>query len=559
MTNDYPWQKHYDPGVPRTLQPYPEITSLDVLADCLKQRPEHPLAIFRDREVSYLEVEDHSNALATALMARAVKKGDRVICLFLNCPQSFIGFFAIWKAGAIVVPLNPMYTPFELERSINDVEAEVAIVGSTYYQAVKSFQPRTKLRLVIASDVDTYASSPMKKEGDSVNLEKGDVWWSDLIDHYRNAPRPSVKVNSSDTAVILFSGGTTGTPKGVMGSHHSIIITAMVHREWGKSVTVEWEDKTLVPLPLFHSFGVYVSFGVLLMSHMAQVLIENPRDIKNVVDTIRNHKIASVPVTPTTLIAILNYPGLKSDDLRSLRRVASGAAPLMSETKEQFEKLISGIVVEGYGLTESGIVGASFPVKGKWKQGSVGIPPTDVVVRIVDIATGTKILKQGEIGEIAIKAPQLMQGYWKRPEETAETLRDGWLYTGDVGYMDEDSYLFLTSRKKDLIKCGGFQVWPREIEEILMMHPAVAEVCVGGISDPRQVEAVKAWVVFKEGQQATQEELQKFCREKLTGYKVPRFFEFRKDLPKTLAGKVLRRILQDEEKEKQSNMKESPH
>jgi long-chain acyl-CoA synthetase len=554
---DYPWVNHYEAGVPHTLRPYPKITVLDVLADTLKQRPEHPLAIFQGREVSHREVEEHSNALAAALIAGGVKKGDRVISLFLNCPQSFIAFFAIWKAGAIVVPLNPLYTPFELERSINGVGAEVAVIGSTYYQAVKSFQPHTKLRLVIASDVETYVKLPMKREGDSIKLEKGDVWWTDLIEKYKGSPRPKVKVSPSETALILFSGGTTGTPKGVMGSHHSIIITAMVHKAWYRSVIVEWEDKVLVPLPLFHAFGVYVSFGSWLMCHIPQVLIQNPRDIKTMVDTIRDYRITAVSVTPTTLIAILNYPGLKSDDLRSLTRVGSGAAPLMSETKHQFEKLISGPIVEGYGLTESGIVGATFPVKGKWKQGSVGLPPMDVVVRIVDIATGTRKLKQGEIGEIIIKAPQLMQGYWKRSEETAQTLRDGWLYTGDIGYMDEDSFLFLTSRKKDLIKCGGFQVWPREIEEILMMHPAVAEVCVGGIPDPRQGEAVKAWVILKEGLQATQEELQQFCREKLTGYKVPRFFEFRKDLPKTMVGKVLRRILQDEEKEKQEKIKQA--
>jgi len=546
----YVWFKSYDPGVPHTLQPYPEITALDVLADCLKERPEYPLAIFKGREVSYREVEEHSNALARALIVNGVKKGDRVICLFLNCPQSFIAFFAIWKAGGIVVPLNPFYTPFELERSINDVEAEVAIAGSTYYQAVKSFQPHTKLRLVIASDLDTYTKSPSKKEGDSVRLDKGDLWWSDLIDKYSGSPRPTIKVDKSDTALILFSGGTTGTPKGVMGSHHSIIITAMFHRAWYKSVREEWKDKALVPLPLFHSFGVYVCFGSHLINHMPQLLIQNPRDIKNVVNNIRDYKIASVSVTPTTLISILNYPDLKPDDLRSLKVIGSGAAPLMAETKHQFEKFISGPIIEGYGLTESGIVGANFPLKGKWKQSSVGVPPIDVVVRIMDIETGTKELKTGEEGEITIKALQLMQGYWKRPEETAETLRNGWLYTGDIGYMDEDGYLFITSRKKDLIKCGGFQVWPREIEEILMMHPAIADVCVAGIPDPRQVEAVKAWVVLKTGQRATPEELHDFCREKLTGYKVPRFFEFRNDLPKTLVGKVLRRVLQDEEKAK---------
>lgn len=547
---DYPWLKNYDPGVPHTLQPYPDITVLDVLTDSLKQRPEHPLAIFQGREVSLREVEEHSNALSKALIANGVKKGDRVISLFLNCPQSFIAFFAIWKAGGIVVPLNPFYTSFELEHAVSDVEAEVAIVGSTYYKTVKSFQPHTKLRLVVVSDLDTYAQSPSKREGDSVRLEKGDLWWSDLTEKYNGVARPDVKVNTSDTALILFSGGTTGIPKGVMCSHHSLTITAKFHEAWYKSGINKWVDKSLVPLPLFHSFGVYVSFGASFTRHIPQVLIQNPRDIKNIVDTIRNYKIASVSVTPTTLNAILNYPDLKPDDLRSLKRVSSGAAPMTADTKHRFEKLTSGPVIEGYGLTESGIVGANFPFKGKWKQGSVGVPQIDVVVRIMDPDTGKKELKTGEEGEITIKALQLMQGYWKRPEETAETLRNGWLYTGDIGYMDEEGYLFITSRKKDLIKCGGFQVWPREIEEILMMHPAVAEVCVGGIPDPRQVEAVKAWVVLKDGRQATPEELQKFCREKLTGYKIPRFFEFRNDLPKTLVGKVLRRILQDEEKAK---------
>ncbi|MDD5312619.1 MAG: AMP-binding protein [Dehalococcoidia bacterium] len=547
---DYPWFQSYDPGVPRTLQPYPQITVLDILADGLKQRPEHPLCIFQGREVSYREIEEHSNALANALVAGGVEKGDRVICLFLNSPQSFVAFFAVWKAGGIVVPLNPLYTPFELERSIKDVEAGAAIIDSQYYHTVKSFQDRTKLRRLIVSDVDTYSRLPMKKEGGSVFLEKGDAWWTDLVEKYRGLSRPAIEVSPSDTALILFSGGTTGTPKGVMCAHHAIIITGSAHQAWYKSVTVQWEDRALVMLPLFHSFGVYVSFGSLLMGHIPQVLILNARDIKDMVESIRKYKVASMSATPTTFIAILNYPGLKPDDLRSLKRAGSGAAPLMAETKHEFEKYIGGPIIEGYGLTESGIVGGTFPVKGKWKQGAVGVPLPDVVVRIMDIETGTKELQTGETGEVVIKAPQLMQAFWKRPEETAQTLRDGWLYTGDIGYQDGDGYLFLTSRKKDLIKCGGFQVWPREIEEIIMTHPAVAEVCVAGIPDARQTEAVKAWVILKEGKQATPEELQIFCKEKLTGYKVPRFFEFRKELPKTLVGKVLRRVLQEEEKAK---------
>ena len=237
---DYPWFKNYDPGVPHTLQPYPAITILDVLADSVKERSEHPVVIFQGREVSLREMEEHSNALARALIASGVKKGDRVISLFLNCPQNFIAFFAIWKVGGIVVPLNPFYTPFELERSINDVEAEVAIVGSTYYQTVKSFQPNTKLRLVIASDLDTYAHSPSKSEGDSVKLGKGDFWWSDLMEKYTGVPRPEVKVAISDTALILFSGGTTGIPKGVMCSHQSLTITAKFHEAWYKAGINKW-------------------------------------------------------------------------------------------------------------------------------------------------------------------------------------------------------------------------------------------------------------------------------------------------------------------------------
>lgn len=545
---EYPWFKHYDTGVPWTLQPYPMMTPLDVFDDSLRQRPDYPMLIFRGREVSYKEVEQHSNALAAAFVAHGIKKGDRIVSLFTNCPQSIIAFLAIWKAGAIAVPLNPLYTPFELEHSIDSVEPEMAIVGSDWYSTFKSLQLRTKPQWVIVSDLDTYATRSIKREGESVRLEKGDVWWSDIVAKYDGGVCPAVNVRPSDTAVILFSGGTTGTPKGVMQSHHSIVITGIQHKTWYQSVVTEWEDKIAVILPLFHSYGVYICFGSHLMNRTPQVLIPNPRDVKDIVDTIREYKIAGISVVPTSLIAMLNYPDLRPDDLRSLKNVGCGAAPLMMETKSQFEKLISGRVVEGYGLTESGIVGANNPVKGQHKLGSAGIPLPDVVLRIVDVDTGTRELGPGEEGEVVIKAPQVMQGYWKRPEETAETLRGGWLYTGDIGYLDEDGYLFLTARKKDLIKSAGFQVWPREIEEVLAMHPAVAEVCVAGVPDPHRVEAVKAWVVLKQGAQATEEELREFCRERLTGYKVPRFFEFRSELPKTTVGKVLRRALQEEER-----------
>jgi long-chain acyl-CoA synthetase len=549
---DYPWFESYDADVPHSLKPYPNVTVLDWLADYLKQKPEHPMAIFQGRELSYRELEDHSNALAKALIESGVKKGDRVGCLFLNCPQSFVAYFAIWKAGGIVVPINPLYTAFEMEHAIQIVDAEIAVVTSLWYATIKGIQPKTKLRKLIVTDLDTYAASPIKKEGSSAKIEKEDVWLSDLVEKYKGSPRPGVKVTKDDTALILFSGGTTGAPKGVMGSHHSIIITALQQAAWWKSRTIPWTDRMLANLPMFHAFGCYTAFGVYFMFHMPQVLVFNPRDIKNVIETIRDYKIASISATPSMLIAIINSPDRKPDDLRSVNRVSSGAAPLMTDTKMQTEKIIAadGIVSEGYGMTESSITGTIIPTHGKWKQGSVGCPVSDMIVKIVDIETGTKELKTGETGEILFQGPGLMQGFWKNPAETAEVMRDGWLFTGDIGHLDEDGYLFITSRKKDLIKCGGFQVWPRDIEDILMMHPAVVEACVAGIPDPRQGEAVKAWLVIKEGSQVTAEELQVFCKEKLTGYKVPRFYEFRKELPKTMVGKVLRRLLQDEEKAK---------
>lgn len=547
---DYPWYKSYDPGVPHSLEPYPRKTILDVIAEAKNERPDYPMLIFQDRQVSYREIEDESDALASAFADMGVKKGDRIAALFLNCPQEYIVFFAAWKVGAIIVPLNPLYTEYELESRLNDVTPQVVVVLNLWYPMVKRFQARTSVKKVVVAEFDDY-TTPNKDKAASA-IEEGDFWWVDLIRKYSGKKPPKVEVKPEDTAMILFSGGTTGTPKGVMESHHSLVITGLQVAAWFNSITLQWDEKFLVPLPLFHAFGIYASFGMALVQHNISVLIANPRDIKTMVETIKKHKITNMGAAPTMFVSLLEYPDLKMGDLKSLRMATSGAAPLMLETKKKFEEHISGRVAEGYALTESGMAMLTTPALGKCKEGSIGLPLPDTIVRIVDIETGTREVMPGEAGEITIKAPQLMQGYWNRPEETKEILRDGWLYTGDIGYMDDDGYVFLTSRKKDLIKCGGFQVWPREVEEVLSMHPAVAEVCVGGIPDPRQMEAVKAWVVLKEGQSVTAEELQKFCREKLTGYKVPKHFEFRKELPKTFVGKILRRVLQDDEGKKTS-------
>ena len=315
--------------------------------------------------------------------------------------------------------------------------------------------------------------------------------------------------------------------------------------EWFKSTLVEWDERFLASLPLFHVFAAVGVQGVAWVRRGAMILVPNPRDIPDVVETIEKTRPTFVPGVPTFFQALLNNEQVKSGkaNLKSIKLCISGAAPLLQETKERFEKATGGRIVEGYALTESMMAACLTPVKGKYKVGSVGMPISDVQVRIVDADTAQRDLPLGEVGEIALTAPELMLGYWGRSDATSEILRDGWLYTGDLGYMDEDGYLFIVDRKKDVIKPAGFQVWPREVEEVIARHPAVAEVAVAGVRDEYQGEAVKAFVVLREGQAATVDDIRNFCRQSLTGYKVPKFVEFRTALPKSSVGKVLRREL----------------
>jgi long-chain acyl-CoA synthetase len=544
---DYPWYKHYDEGVPHTLEPYPQLRTFDLLDDVVNLNPDHPMLIFQHKRLSWKTVSELSDQMAAALVAKGVKKGDRVALLFINTPQVFIAFYAIWKAGAIVVPLNPLYTPSELEYAINEVGAEVAFVLSFWYNTLKGLNVKTKLRLIIVTELNDYMLGKDFSAPRGMELQEGDIWWSDLMQEFAGARRPDVEVSPQDPAAIMFSGGTTGIPKGVVGSHISYAMTGLQLKAWFEGRGTEWENSMVVSLPLFHTMGVYFCFAMTPVNHFTMILIADPRNQAAVLQTVRETRPTMLTGTPTMFISLLEQPDLKPDDLKFVKNVGLGAAPLMADTKRKIDERISGFITEGYGLSESTMAMTTTPAGGVWKEGSVGVPLPDTIIRIVDVETGTKDMKSGEAGEVIMKAPQLMLGFWNRPKETAEVLRDGWLYTGDIGYLDEDGYLFLTARKKDVIKPGGFQVWPREVEEVLTEHPAVSEVCVGGIPDPRQVEAVKAWVVLKEGKKVTPEELQNHCREKLAAYKVPRFIEFRDSLPKTMVGKVLRRLLVEEE------------
>jgi long-chain acyl-CoA synthetase len=563
-----PWFRHYDEGVPKTLRPYPERTLLDYIADSAREHPDHPAILFKGLRVTYGELERLSDAFAVALAGLGVKKGDRVALLLPNSPQFIIAELGAWKAGATVFPLNPIYTESELEGPLNNCAPETIVTLTLFYNRVKSIQPNTKLKRVIASNIKEFLPPVLrllftlvkeKKEGHRIHLQPGDFWFSDLLKTTGSETKPRVSVSPDDPAIILLSGGTTGTPKGAVGTHRSLVSSGLQMTEWVKNLKNEKQDIAMLPLPLFH---VYANAGIqseVFVTGSTLSLIPNPRDIKDVLHAIRKDRPTFFISVPTLFIALLNHPDVKAGkvDFKSIKLCISGAAPLMAETKKSFEELTGGRILEGYSLTEAMMACTVNPALGVKKIGSIGIPLPDVEARIVDPDSGDKILPAGEVGEILLRAPQLMQGYWQNPEETAGVLRvhgEGgpWLHTGDLGYMDEDGYIFIVDRKKDVIKPSGFQVWPREVEEVISSHPAVLEVGVAGVPDDYQGEAVKAWVVLRSGQRATADEIRQYCRQKLAPYKVPKHIEFREGLPKSMVGKVLRRLLAQEEKAKRA-------
>jgi len=567
MTSTAPWLAHYDAGVPPTLTPYPNRTLLDYVSDTARGRPNHPALLFKGATVTYAALERLSDAFAAALLSLGVKRGDRVGLLLPNCPQFFIAELGAWKIGAIVAPLNPIYTEHELEGPLGENGIETIVTLTRFYQRVKHIQSRTPIGRVIVTNIKEYFPPVLrvlftlvreKRDGDRVSLAPGDHDFAHLLRINSGRPPAHPVITPDDPAVLLMSGGTTGTPKGVLGTHRVYVLTGLQLLAWTASMLEGGESVIMLPLPLFHVYGNVGVQGLALVAGNPLALVPNPRDMPDLLATIRRVKPAFFNGVPTLYIALLNHPDVRNGkvDFKSIKICFSGAAALMADTKQRFESLTGGRIVEGYSLTEAMMALCVNPVEGPNKTGSVGMPLPDVHVRIFDGDEGTRELPPGEVGEICFSAPQLMTGFWNRPEETASVLRDHmgsdaarrWLHTGDLGYLDEDGYLFIVDRKKDLIKTSGYQVWPREIEETLATHPSVAEVGVAGVADDTKGEAVKAWVVLRAGQNATEAELRAFCGKQLAPYKVPSRIEFRTDLPKTMVGKVLRRALKDGER-----------
>jgi long-chain acyl-CoA synthetase len=561
-----PWLEHYDAGMPRSIGTYPDRTLVDVLRDRVQRDPDAIALIFKGRRISVSEIDRASDALAHSFVRMGVKHGDRVALVLPNAPQFIISQFAAWKAGAIVAPQNPIYTDRELEESLKASQPETVITLTPFYERVKRLQPVTSVKRVIATNIKEYFPPALrilftllkeKKSGHRVTIAPGDLWLADLIAEGRRGGSFTSQAKSHDDAMILMSGGTTGTPKGAVGDHRSLLISGTQISTWMREPLSF--GAIMLPLPLFHSYGAAAVLPAAFLIGVPLILVPNPRDIDDLVATIERDRPAVFCGVPALFIAVLAHPKVAANraDFTSIKASFSGAAPLLAETKKRFEQVTGGRIIEGYSLTEAMLAACINPYRGPNKIGSVGMPLPDVDVRIVDADDATRELPQGETGEIVIRAQQLMRRYWNNAQETEAVLRYGAggslsLVTGDLGYLDQDGYLFIVDRKKDLIKTSGYQVWPREIEEVIATHPMIADVGVAGIPDARKGEVVMAWVVARGSSVVTEAEVREFCRARLAPYKIPVSVEIRKELPKTLVGKVLRRALVAEVKELQA-------
>jgi len=551
------WLSQYPEEIPTTLT-YEDMPIQDLLTRAYKNNPGKIAIHFMGKELNYKELYESSLKFANYLRDLGVEKGDRVAIMLPNCPQAVIAYFGVLYVGGVVVQTNPLYTERELQYQMADSEAKVILAMDILYPRVMKVLKDTKIENVIITAIKDYLPFPKnliypfiqkKQYGFSVKVEHKEKTHL-FTEIMRIAEAKSINISNNieeDVALLQYTGGTTGFPKGVMLTHKNLIANTKMADAW-LFKCVEGEEVVLGMLPFFHVYGMTTVLLLTVMKNNKMVLI--PKfDVETALKAIDKQKPTLFPGAPTMYIGLLNHPDLSKYNLSSIKACISGSAPLPVEVQDKFEEVTGGKLVEGYGLTETSPVTHANFIWGKRVKGSIGVPWPDTDVVIMQSSDGT-ILPPREVGEIAVKGPQVMKGYWNRPEDTAMTFVDGWFLTGDIGYMDEEGYFYVVDRKKDIIIAGGFNIYPREVEEVLYEHDAIQECVVAGIPDPYRGETVKAYIVLKEGKTVTEEELNQYCRQNLAAYKVPRFYEFRKELPKTAVGKILRRSLVDEEKAK---------
>jgi long-chain acyl-CoA synthetase len=539
-----PWFNAWPADVPKNMK-YPAVPLHGILQKIAENYPVKVAIACNGKEITYAQLDSLSNQFAHALIKLGVKKGDKIAIFLPNIPQFIIAYFGILKAGAVATAISPLHREREVEYQLCDSEARTIIALDSLYAIVDNVWAKTKLKNVIVTSLDEQAS---EKASSSI---KPNVWTFQQL--LKEAPETPLKIEINpheDLAALQYTGGTTGTAKGAMLTHTNLVSNAIMFAAWIKGEIAK--ETFLTALPLFHIYGMTTSMTVPISLAAKMVLL--PRfDPAKALEAIRKHRVTVFCGVPTMYSALLANPELGKYDLTSIRVCISGASPLPPQVQKRFMEVTGGFLAEGYGLTEASPVTHCTPVDRTMKTvkvGSIGLPLPDTEARIVDLVTGEKMLAQGETGELAVKGPQVMKGYWQKPEETALVFRDGWLLTGDIAQMDEDGYFYITDRKKDLIKYKDYSVYPRELEDVLYEHPAVKLCAVVGKPDKLAGEVPKAFIVLKEGIAASAEEIMAFINDKVASYKAIREVEFRKELPISSAGKVLRRLLVEEEKAK---------
>jgi long-chain acyl-CoA synthetase len=553
-----PWLKHYQSGVPGKID-YENAYLPQFLERSAQKYPNKMALTFEGYQVSFSQLKQMVDRFATCLHHFGIRQGDAVAILLPNVIPCVAAYYAILRIGAIAVMNNPLYSDRELEHQFNDSGAKALITIDLLGNRMIALRPKTKIKQIVYTSIGDYLPFPKnwlfplvaKKKGLAADVKPAEevYRWKPLLASTSPAA-PSVELKFDDVAMYQYTGGTTGVSKGVMLTHGNLSKQVQQNAAWFPGF--DENEISLGALPFFHVFGLSCSMNMSIFNGWGNILVPKPQ-APQLLEAITKYKASFAAMVPTMYIGILQEPGIETSDLTSIKGCFSGSAPLPVEVIKEFERRTGAVIVEGFGLTETAPVTHINPFDGQRKVGSIGIPVSDTLCRIVDINDGKTDVPVGESGELLIKGPQVMKGYWQKPEATADTLTDGWLHTGDIATMDEDGYFYIVDRKKDMIISGGYNIYPRDIEEVFFEHPKVIEATAIGIPHPKRGEAVKVFVVLKPGESATQEEMIAFCEGKLAKYKWPTEIEFRDELPKTNVGKVLKKELRAQEQERRGD------
>lgn len=557
---DKPWLKYYDQGVPKSIE-FENVCLPEYLERSAGEFPNNRALTFQGYHLNYRQLKDMVDRMATCLTDFGIQKGDRVAIHLPNIIPCVAAYYAILKIGAIAVMNNPMYSAKELEHQFNNSDCKILITLDLLGNAMIDLRPKTHIKQIIYASIGDYLPFPKnllfpliakkKKLAADVKAAPDLYRWKDLVAKYPPAP-PQVQLSMDDIAQLQYTGGTTGVSKGVVLTHGNLSRQVQQINSWYPTVNQnKGKEIFLGALPFFHVFGLSCSMNYAVFSGNENVLIPRPQP-DPLVEALTKDKPTFAAMVPTMFIGILNHPKIKEIDLSSLKGCFSGSAPLPLEVIKAWEAKTGAVICEGFGMTESCPVTHTNPYSGNRKPGSIGLPLPDTECRIVDIEGNDKDMPVGESGELLVRGPQVMREYWNIPQETAQTLKGGWLHTGDIAKMDDEGYFYIVDRLKDMAISGGFNVYPREIDEVLYEHPKIEEACAIGIPHKVRGEAIKAFVVLKKGQTATADEIMEYCKQKLATYKLPVAIEFRDQLPKSAVGKILRKDLRAEELKKSS-------